>query len=96
MRRLIWSGPARRDLYDIAAEYGAIDPDLELAMLDQVEHAPLALLSYPEMGSPTLERGLRKWPIRHTPFLLLYSVAPREIEIRRVVHGRSNWRALTR
>ena len=94
MRRLIWSGPARRDLFAIAAEYGAIDPDLELAMLDRIERAPLALLDYPAMGSPTLEPDLRKWPIRHTPFLLLYSATPKEIEIRRVVHASSNWRPL--
>ena len=94
MRRLIWSRPARRDLYDIANGYREIDPDLPLILLERIEHAPLVLLDYPEIGSPTHQRGLRKWPVRQTPFVLLYASTRSEVEIRRVVHASSDWQAL--
>jgi toxin ParE1/3/4 len=91
LRRLIWSSPARRDLYRIAAEASSFDPDLPLELLERVEHAPLALLEFPDMGSPTRRRGIRKWHVGRTPFLLFYANSATEVEIRRVVHARSDW-----
>lgn len=94
MRRLIWSHSARRDLYQIAADYGEIDPALPLILLERVEEAPLALLDYPGLGSLTPERGLRKWPVRKTPFLLFYACVRDVVEIRRVRHAASDWRTI--
>jgi len=34
---------------------------------------------------------VRKWNVRHTPFLLLYVVRGSDIEIRRVRHGAADW-----
>lgn len=91
MRQLIWSFPARRDLYRIAAGYGEIDPTLPLEILMRIEQAPYALLDYPDIGSPTPRKDIRKWHVRKTPFLLFYASAPARLEIRRVVHERSDW-----
>jgi plasmid stabilization system protein ParE len=60
-------------------------------MLMRIEHAPAALLDYPDIGSLTPWRGLRKWQVRRTPFLLFYVNTPERLEIRRVVHERSDW-----
>ena len=94
MRQLIWSFPARRDLYRIAAEYGEMDPALPLEMLMRIEQAPLALMDYPDIGSPTPRRGIRKWHVRRTPFLLFYASTTKRLEIRRVGHERSDWTGL--
>lgn len=91
MRQLIWSFPARRDLYRIAADYGEMDPTLPLEILMRIEQAPSALLDYPDIGSPTPRKGIRKWHVRKTPFLLFYASTPARLEIRRVVHERSDW-----
>lgn len=91
MRRLVWSHPARRDLYMIAADYGQIDPDLPLILLERIVEAPLALLNYPDMGSPTGRRGIRKWQVKRTSFVLLYLARGADIEIWRVVHAASDW-----
>lgn len=93
MRRLIWAHPARRDLYRIAAEFGRIDPELPIILLERIEEAPLALLDYPGLGSLTERRGIRKWPVKKTPFLLFYAARADGIEIRRVVHAASDWEA---
>lgn len=92
MKRLIWSHAARRDLYRIAAEYGAIDPDLPFTLLGRIEEAPLVLLEYPRLGSPTHRPGVRKWRARKTPFLLFYAVSRSGVEIRHVRHAASDWR----
>ena len=94
MRQLIWSYPARRDLYRIAAEIREIDPELPLEILMRIEQTPLALLDYPDIGSSTPRRGIRKWHVRKTPFLLFYASTANRLEIRRVVHERSDWMGL--
>ena len=91
MRTLIWSYPARRDLYEIAAYYGRIAPGVGLDLLERIETSPLALLEFPQMGSPTRRRGIRKWCVPRTPFLLLYTSNADYVEVRRVLHESMDW-----
>jgi plasmid stabilization system protein ParE len=90
---LIWSHPARRDLYAIAAYYGRLDPSLPEIFLERIEEAPLVLLDFPGLGSPTRSADVRRWRVPKTPFLLLYAEVSKGIQIRRVIHDRSDWRA---
>lgn len=91
MRTLHWSPAAERDLFDIADRYGAIAPDLAITVLDRVKTAPLSLLDYPAIGSPTRWPGIRKWHANRTPFLLFYAVEEEAVVIRRVVDAASDW-----
>lgn len=91
MNGLIWSHPARRDLFAIAAYYATIDPALPETLLDRIEQTPLILLDFPGLGAPTLHPGIRKWLVPGTPFLLLYAARPGSVQIRRVLHDRSEW-----
>ncbi|TPG41161.1 type II toxin-antitoxin system RelE/ParE family toxin [Sphingomonas koreensis] len=88
MKRLIWSGPARSDLFSIAAYYGRIDPTLPDLILQRIEEAPLVLLDFPKVGSPTRNDRVRKWRVPKTPFVLFYAEHGDDIQIRRVVHDR--------
>ncbi|MBX9816355.1 MAG: hypothetical protein A4S12_04105 [Proteobacteria bacterium SG_bin5] len=91
MRQLVWSRAARNDLFDIAAYYRGLDRDLEFLMLERVETAPLVLLDFPDLGSPTRHPTIRKWRVADTPFLLFYRPARHQIEVRRVVHHARDW-----
>ncbi len=91
LTRVIWSFPARDDIFDILDYYDAIDPALADDMAARIDQGPKPLLSNPNIGSP-IDGGLRKWRMRGTPFLLIYAVRQAEIEIRRVRHYRENWR----
>ena len=91
--RLLWSRPARDDVFAIADYYDAIDPDLAEAILDRIDGAASALLANPHIGRPLVNLDVRKWSVRHTPFLLLYAVRGNDIEIRRVRHGAADWLA---
>ena len=86
MNRLLWSQPARRDLFGILDYYEGIDVDLAMRLTQAVEEEPLRLLDLPRLGSPVGRGGIRKWRVRRTPFLLYYSVRGDVVEIRRVFH----------
>ena len=91
--RVIWSRPARDDVFAIATYYDGIDPALAESIIDQIEGAAAPLLANPKIGRVIAKAGVRKWTVRHTPFLLLYTVRGNEIEIRRVRHGAADWLA---
>ena len=90
--RIIWARPARDDLIEIADYYREIAPDFVDAVADRVEVATIPLLGHPLIGSEIGDTKVRKWTVRGTPFVLLYVVRGREIEIRRVHHAAANWR----
>jgi toxin ParE1/3/4 len=88
--KLIWADSAEADLYSIAGYYAQHDPDLPDEILGRIIAAPLALLDQPRLGA-LVELGLRKWAVRHTPFILLYRIDVASVEVARVVHANSNW-----
>lgn len=96
MKRLLWGGSARVDLYRIARLLGAIVPDLPLMLLDRIQAAPLVLLENPGLGAPFGDRGWRKWRVKRTPFVLLCKVVGSDLQIRRVVDSRSDLLRLLR
>ena len=89
--QLIWSAPARRDLLDIAFYYGRVDSDLPFTLLERIYDAPQILTRFPKIGSPTSNSKVRKWTVKHTPFILFYVISGDRIEIRHVRHTSSNW-----
>ncbi|MES1973071.1 MAG: type II toxin-antitoxin system RelE/ParE family toxin [Pseudomonadota bacterium] len=91
--RLLWSRPARDDVFAIADYYDAIDPDLAESIVDRIDGAASTLLANPHIGRPLMTLDVRKWNVRHTPFVLLYAVRGNDIEIRRVRHGAADWLA---
>jgi plasmid stabilization system protein ParE len=90
--RIIWARPARNDLFEIADYYRDIAPHFIDAVADRVEAAAIPLLANPYIGPEIGDTRVRRWNVRGTPFLLIYAVRGREIEIRRVRHGASKWR----
>ena len=88
--KLIWANSAEADLYSIADYCAQHDPDLPDEMLGRIIAAPLILLDQPRLGVP-VELDLRKWAVRHTPFILLYRTDGTSVEVARVIHTASNW-----
>jgi plasmid stabilization system protein ParE len=86
-----WSRSERRDLGQIAAYYRQFDPKLPQTLVLRIESAPRPLLDNAEIGSPIRRARVRKWPVRRTPFILLYTVIADEVRIQRVVDARSAW-----
>ena len=59
-------------------------------MLDAIELAPTPLFDFPEIGSLT-SAGPRKWRVPKTPYLLLYDISEKAVEVVTVVHDRTDW-----
>ena len=91
MRILIWSLPARRDILDIVAYYSRVSPQLADELVDRIETAPLVLCDYPDLGTPTVGRDVRKWLVPKTPSILFYHAGKDRVAIRRVRHGATDW-----
>lgn len=91
MRRLLWGRSARLDIDRIIDFYAQIDPALPNTLVDRIAGAPLILLDTPNIGTP-IGGGLRKWPVRQRPFVLLYAVSSSDIQVRRVRHVAEDWR----
>jgi plasmid stabilization system protein ParE len=87
LRKLVWSGPASRDLLRILEYYHQLNAEAAVGIVNAIRSEPLRLLDYPQIGSLTRRRGIRKWSVRGTPFRLLYSSAGDRIVIQRVVHS---------
>jgi plasmid stabilization system protein ParE len=92
LRRLSWSGPARRDLIAIAEHYADIVPGLDDEMLGRILDGPRPLLDHPNLGQPLGAFDLRKWTVRRTPFILVYRATDTVVEIARVRHVAEDWR----
>jgi plasmid stabilization system protein ParE len=89
--KLVWSGPARRDITRLIDPYGAIDPKLALRLVALIEVAPSALLEHPKMAPRMPHSRTRKWPIHGTPFLLFFTATRTHLHIKRIRHERENW-----
>lgn len=87
--RIIWSGPARRDLLRIAAFYRRIDPDLSAAMRLRIEAGVQRIVELRSLGQIG-PGGIRKWRIPGTAFIIQFVITPTRLEIRSVHHARED------
>jgi len=86
-----WTIRARGDVALIDDRYRQIDPDLADRFGREALNAARFLATTPAAG-PSVELGLRKWPVRHSEYLLFYRIVSGGVEIVRVRHARENWR----
>ena len=86
MADLRWANLALADLEAIVRHHQAGDPAIGVELVERVVSAATFLTQLPEAGPLTI-RGLRKWRVPKTPYLLFYRVAPDHIRVLRVLHG---------
>jgi toxin ParE1/3/4 len=89
--RIDWSNQAETDLAKIADYFDQTDTDITDESIAKIYAAPKILLNYSFVGPEIGGRGLRKWLVRETPFILLYRIAPEAIQIVRVAHSTMGW-----
>lgn len=84
MRRLIWSPTAQADLAAIDDQLYDEDPDFaDRVALSSIRSARFLLI----VG----EAGQRKWPVKRTPYILIYQPVGNAIHILRVYRERQDW-----
>lgn len=88
---LVWLKRALNDR-DAQLDYIAQDnPLAAVAQGDRVEDQVDQLLQHPNMGRPGRKQGTRELVISRTPFIVVYRIKGKRIELLRLLHGSQKW-----
>lgn len=91
MRNLIWSPTAQSDLAAIDDILYYEDPDFADRVAPLSVRSARFLLEWPFAGSPMGDGDQRKWPVKRTPYVLIYRPTDDAILTLRVDHERQDW-----
>lgn len=88
---LVWLQRALNDR-DAQLDYIAQDnPLAAVAQGDRIEDQVDLLLLHPKMGRPGRMQGTRELVISRTPFIVVYRIKGKRIELLRLLHGAQKW-----
>lgn len=88
---LVW---LKRAIHDRDAQIDFVAQDNPLAAVtqgDRIEDQVDQLLQHPQMGRPGRKQGTRELVISRTPFIVVYRVKGKRIELLRLLHGSQKW-----
>lgn len=88
-----WTKPAQSDLARIDDELFERDPDFADRVGAAAIEAASFVAEWPGAGSEG-GAGRDKWPVKGTPYILLYRIRRGHLQILRVQHNRQDWRPL--
>ncbi|MDD2845107.1 MAG: type II toxin-antitoxin system RelE/ParE family toxin [Rhodoferax sp.] len=88
---LMWLQRAIQDR-DAQLDYIAQDnPMAAVSQGDRIAEQIEILQQHPQMGRPGRKQGTRELVISRTPFIVVYRVKAKRIELLRVLHGAQQW-----
>jgi plasmid stabilization system protein ParE len=90
-RRLIWSGPALRDVDGIRLFFRDVDRDAGRRIIRSIRDRTKLLVRHPYAGEP-LDDTRRKLSIDRFPYVVIYRVSADAIFIVRIHHAAQDWR----
>jgi toxin ParE1/3/4 len=77
---------------DAQLDYIAEDnPMAAVAQGDRIEDQVDQLLQHPQLGRPGRKQGTRELVISRTPFIVVYRIRGKRIELLRLLHGAQKW-----
>jgi len=88
---LVW---LKRAINDRDAQLDYIAQDNPLAAItqgDRIAEQVDTLLQHPQMGRPGRKQGTRELVISRTPFIVVYRLKSKRIELLRLLHGAQQW-----
>jgi toxin ParE1/3/4 len=91
MPEVRWSAQAADDVAAIAEGMrDALGLPVADRLIERIERAAETLALFPLMGR-RLDTGERRWPVRRTPYVVLYEPLEEGIYVLRVVDARRQW-----
>ena len=88
---LVWLQRAIQDR-DAQLDYIAQDnPMAAVSQGDRIAEQIEILQQHPQIGRPGRKQGTRELVISRTPFIVVYRVKEKRIELLRVLHGAQQW-----
>lgn len=91
--RIIWSTQALTDLQQVVADAMQVDLEWADAILAQTQRVESVLLRHPRLGPAVGGSDNRKLRLGRLPFLLVYQISGDAIDIVRLHHAASDWKA---
>ena len=88
---LVW---LKRAIQDRDAQLDHIakdDPMKAVVQGDRIAEQIDILLQHPQMGRPGRKQGTRELVISRTPFIVVYRLNGKRIELLRLLHGSQQW-----
>ena len=88
---LVWLQRAIQDR-DAQLDYIAQDnPMAAVSQGDRIAEQIEILQQHPQMGRPGRKQGTRELVISRTPFIVVYRIKGKRIELLRLLHGAQQW-----
>ena len=79
-RRVVFHPEAEDELHDATSYHDAESPGLGNVLLEDLEHAIIQIIQYPE-SSPLVSKVVRRKSLRRFPYNIMYVVLPSTIRI---------------
>lgn len=89
--KVIWTGNARANLDAIWLFVAQDNIDAADALMDTIRSASVLLERHPKAGRSSKIRGMREFVVPGTPYIVLYRIADRTVQILGVIHGAREW-----
>lgn len=89
--KTIWTGNARANLDAIWLFVAQDNIDAADALMDTIRNASLLLEQHPKAGRSSKIPGMREFVVSGTPYILVYRIADRTVQILGVIHGAQDW-----
>jgi toxin ParE1/3/4 len=87
--RVVYLGTTRADIAWVRRYYRSVFPQGGKQATEQFRRTELLLTENPLLGRPSDVEGLRELQVGRTPFAFVYRVRGDQIEVIRVLDGRS-------
>ena len=84
----------KRAISDRDAQLDYIAQDNVMAAVtqgDRIDDQVDQLMQHPQMGRPGRKQGTRELVISRTPFIVVYRIKGKRIELLRLLHGSQKW-----
>jgi len=88
---LEWLPTAQRDFDDLVDYIAADQPLAAIEQGDKIETQVSLLIDKPRMGRPGRVKGTRELVVVRSPFIVVYRIKGKTIQILRVLHGAQQW-----
>ncbi len=86
-----WRRLAYLDAMDIADYIELDNPIAALGVLEEIQNQVAMLAHHPKIGRPGRVPGTRELVINRTPYIAVYFVDEKTVNILRVLHGAQRW-----
>ncbi|MGB6691314.1 MAG: type II toxin-antitoxin system RelE/ParE family toxin [Terracidiphilus sp.] len=86
-----WLRSATRTRFEQLDFIAAENPAAAVRLDEEIERQTDLLAQYPKLGRLGRVKGTRELVISHSPFIAVYRVKGKTVEILRLLHGAQQW-----